>query len=146
MTKLDLIKQNYSRALENYRVKYPVLHPADLKRVNHLCGLCGGSVPSEEVSAHMQAHEITPPANLVYQLTQPFARVNGLIQRGATFVKLLYLVKPDQAVSVPYNALSLPYWHKVTDTSDVQIRWSKRKRRFCRCLWIIIAITIFNTL
>jgi hypothetical protein len=140
MTKLEQIKQNYSRALENYRIKYPVLHPADKQRINHICVLCGASVPGTFLTEHMSRHEILPEPGLQYQLTQPFARINGLIQRGAKFIKLLYLVKPDQAVSVPYNALNLPDWSKVTDTNETRVRWSAKKKRFIRTLWVIIIL------
>ena len=143
MTKLETIKQNYSRALDNYRAKYPVLHPADLKQ-SYLCGLCGASVNGPELQAHMERHEETPK-DLDYMLTQSFRTINGKIARGATFVKLLWIISlhPTEeypfgrAESVPYNGMNLPDWTKLQDPDSVTIRWSAKKKRFVRTLWVI---------
>ncbi len=151
MTKLDQIKDRYNVALERYRVTNPVLHPADFRKL-HICGLCGASVNGNELTEHMQRHELTPNPTLTYMLTESFRRVNGKIAKGAKFIKLLWIVSTNtseefpfgRAESVPYNALSLPDWSKLQDPDSVTIRWSAKKKRFIRTLWII-AILIMLT-
>lgn len=142
MRQIEIIKQKYDRALERYKVLHPTLNEINNSRQFTLCGLCGGSVLTTEIKEHMLTHEIAPPANLVYQLTLPFHKVNGKIANGIQFVKLLVLYSGDSAISVPYNGLSLQDWQKLTDVNDVKIRFSAKKRRFVRTLWIVIILCL----
>ena len=139
---IEIIKQKYDRALERYKILHPTLHEISQTRQYTICGLCGGSVLTSEIKEHMKTHEIVPPSNLVYQLTLPFRVVNGKISKGLKFVKLLCLYSDNQAISVPYNGLNLKDWQKLTDTNDVKIRFSAKKRRFIRTLWVIIILLL----
>jgi hypothetical protein len=151
MKEIDKIKKHYSIALENYRINNPVLHPAELEK-RYICDLCGGSVKSSDLSEHMQKHELFPPPNLLYQLCEPFKIVNGKIANGAKFIKLLWIKSTTReqefpyghAESVPYNALNLQDWTKVTDTEEVRIRWSAKKQRFIRTLWFLIVLILIQ--
>jgi len=92
MTKLETIKQNYSRALERHRIKNPVLTPIEKLQTSIICGMCGASVKRIDIKEHMQKHAILPEPGLMYQLTEPFRTVNGKIAKGAKFIKLLWIV------------------------------------------------------
>ena len=92
MRQIEIIKNRYDIALNNYKAKNPSLKEVNKENKYILCGLCGGSVLTEEINSHMQLHELTPPSNLTYQLCLPFRVINGKIAKGLTFVKLLSIV------------------------------------------------------
>ena len=139
---IERIKENYNRAYQVYRAKNPILQEINTEVKKITCGLCGSSVPTEEINEHMQLHEVQPPTGLKYQLTLPFRIVNGKLSRGAKFVKLLVLYSSDKAVTSNYNGLNLPDWHKLTDCDEVTIRYSAKKNRFVRALWVLAVILL----
>jgi len=141
MKQIEIIKERYNKALTNYRLKNPVLHEVNKENKYVLCGLCGGSVLTQEISAHMQLHELTPPNNLTYQLCLPFRVINGKIAKGLTFVKLLSIVN-GRSYSIPYNGLNLDNWQKLTDVNDSTIRYSKKQRKFIRTLFFALVLIL----
>jgi hypothetical protein len=134
MKEIVKVKEKYSVILENYRLKNPVLGEVNKQNKYVICGLCGGSVLTEEINNHMQLHELTPPNNLTYQLCLPFRVINGKIAKGLTFVKLLSIVN-NRSYSVPYNGLNLSNYTRLTDTNDSTIRYSSKQRKFIRTIW-----------
>mgnify|MGYP006909289725 CR=1 FL=1 len=139
---IERIKENYNRAYKVYRAKNPILQDVNKERKTIVCGLCGANVNTSEISDHIAAHETPPPANLVYQLTLPFRIVNGKLSRGAKFIKLLCLYSSDKGFLTTYNAVNLPDWHKLTDCDNVTVRYSRRKNRFIRALWMMIILML----
>ena len=139
---IERIKENYNRAYKVYRAKNPILQAVNTESKTITCGLCGASVLTSEITEHTQLHEIAPPTGLKYQLTLPFRIVNGKLSRGAKFVKLLVLYSNDKAVTTNYNGLNLPDWHKLTDCDEVTIRYSAKKNRFIRALWVLVVILL----
>jgi len=141
MRQIEIIKNRYNKALNNYRLKNPVLHEVNKENKYVICGLCGGSVLTEEINSHMKLHELTPPSNLTYQLCLPFRIVNGKINKGLTFVKLLSIVN-KRGYSVPYNGLNLANFTKLTDVNDSTIRYSAKQRKFIRTLFFALLIVL----
>ena len=139
---IERIKENYNRAYQVYRAKNPILQAVNTESKTITCGLCGASVLTSEITEHTQRHEIAPPTGLKYQLTLPFRIVNGKLSRGAKFVKLLVLYSNDKAVTTNYNGLNLPDWHKLTDCDEFTIRYSAKKNRFIRALWVLVVILL----
>jgi hypothetical protein len=136
-----MYKQNYEKALNNYRAKNPKLTEVNKANKYVICGLCGGSLLTEETNSHMKLHELLPPSNLTYQLCLPFRVINGKINKGLTFVKLLSIVN-NRGFSVPYNGLNLDNWQKLTDCNDSTIRYSKKQRKFIRTLFFALLIVL----
>ena len=134
---IERIKENYNRAYKVYRAKNPILQAVNTESKTITCGLCGSTVLTSEITGHMQLHELLPPPGFKYQLTLPFRIVNGKLSRGAKFVKLLVLYSTDKAITSNCNGLNLPDWHKLTDADEVTIRYSKKKNRFIRALWVL---------
>jgi len=134
MKEIIKVKEKYSLILENYQRDNSALN-YNYRPILKFCHLCRGTVKFDDYEGHMQAHEIKPPVNLTYQLTLPFRFINGKIRRGTKFIKLLVLYSKDEAFSVPYNGLNLVDWTKLTDTEEVTIRWSTKKKQFVRTLW-----------
>jgi len=141
MKQIEIIKQNYEKALNNYKAKNPPLKEVNTANKYIICGLCGGSVLTEEINSHMKLHELTPPSNLVYQLCLPFRVINGKINKGLTFVKLLSIVN-KRGYSVPYNGLNLANYTKLTDCNDSTIRYSAKQRKFIRTLFFALLIVL----
>ena len=139
---IERIKENYNRAYKVYRAKNPILQAVNTESKTIICGLCGSTVPTLEIAEHMQLHELLPPPGLKYQLTLPFRIVNGKLSRGAKFIKLLVLYSSDKAITSNYNGLNLPDWHKLTDADEVTIRYSKKKNRFIRALWVLVVMLL----
>jgi hypothetical protein len=138
MKEIDKIKENYSIALDNYRTNNPVLHDADYRKI-HICSLCSAKVQQNALKDHMATHETLPPKGLTYQLTLPFHIVNGLISRGAKFVKMICIFwneppfegfEEDRFLSVPFNAMNLPDGFQLTDTENIKIYWSANQKCF----------------
>lgn len=139
---IERIKENYNRAYKVYRAKNPILQSVNTGSKTITCGLCGSTVLTSEITEHLQLHELLPPPGLKYQLTLPFRIVNGKLSRGAKFIKLLVLYSSDKAITSNYNGLNLPDWHKLTDADEVTIRYSKKKNRFIRALWVLVVILL----
>jgi hypothetical protein len=133
MKEIVKVKEKYSVILENYRMNNSVLS-YKYRPIIKFCLLCGGTVKYDDYYSHMQSHEIMPPQDLTYQLTLPFRAVNGKINKGLQFVKLLSIVN-NKGYSVPFNGLNLANYTKLTDTNDVTVRYSAKQKKFIRTWW-----------